>query len=122
MPDQQVEDVDDALTFLADQPQVNAEKLAVVGLSLGGSHAITAAALDQRVDAVVALEAPGNGERWLRSLRRYSEWQAFKAQVKADRTQRVRTGVSSRIDPLEIVMPDPSSKGFLTRSTKSFRT
>ncbi|MFN8489680.1 MAG: alpha/beta fold hydrolase [Caldilineaceae bacterium] len=120
LPNEQVEDVRAALTFLADQPHVNAERLAVIGLSLGGAHAITAAALDERVDAVVALEAPSNGQRWLRSLRRYSEWQEFQARVAADRVQRVRTGQSTMVDPLEIVLPDPGSRTFLEAVIREF--
>ncbi|MBV7338777.1 alpha/beta fold hydrolase [Chloroflexi bacterium TSY] len=113
MPQEQVTDVRAALTFLADQPHVDTERLAIVGLSLGGSHAISAAAIDRRVSAVIAIEAPGDGERWLRSLRRHYEWQEFQARVAADRVQRMRTGQSNRVDPMDIVLPDPASKAIL---------
>ena len=39
------------------------------GISLVGSNAFVARALDQRVDAVVTIEPIGDGARWLRSLR-----------------------------------------------------
>jgi pimeloyl-ACP methyl ester carboxylesterase len=120
MPDEQVSDARAALTFLADQPQVDADRLAVVGISLGGAHAISAGALDRRVGAVVALEAPGDGERWLRSLRRPWEWQEFAARLAADRSQRTRTGQSSRVDPHEIVVPDPDSRAFLDQVAGEF--
>jgi fermentation-respiration switch protein FrsA (DUF1100 family) len=113
MPQEQVNDVRAALTFLADQAHVNPEQLAVAGISLGGAHAITVGALDSRVDAVVAIESPGHGKRWLRSLRRHTEWLDFQARLTQDRVQRVRTGQSERVDPLEIVLPDPGSRTFL---------
>src|SRR5262249_11757638 len=94
IPQEQVNDVRAALTFLAAVPSVDTGKMAVVGLSLGGAHAVTAAAVDQRVGAVVAIEAPGDGARWLRSLRRHYEWLEFIARLAADRSQRVRTGQS----------------------------
>jgi hypothetical protein len=120
MPQEQVSDIRAALTFLADQPHVDPERLAVLGISLGGSHAITVGAIDNRVEAVVAIEPMGQGERWLRSLRRYSEWLDFEARLMADRSQRVRTGQSSRVDPLEIVLPDPESRAFLEAVAQEF--
>jgi pimeloyl-ACP methyl ester carboxylesterase len=120
VPYEQVNDIRAALTFAAAQPQVDPERLAILGISLGGSHAVTVGALDRRVKAVIAIEPPGNGERWLRSLRRYSEWLDFQARLVKDRLQRVRTGSSERVDPLEIVVPDPGSQAFLEVIAKEF--
>lgn len=120
LPLEQVSDARAALTFLADQPHVDPGKLAVAGISLGGAHAISTAALDARVRAAVALEPPGHGERWLRSLRRHWEWARFQGQLAHDRSQRVRTGVSARVDPLEIVVPDPESRAFLEQVGREF--
>jgi hypothetical protein len=113
IPLEQVADARAALTFLADQPHVDPARLAVAGISLGGAHAITTAALDRRVQAAIALEPPGDGERWLRSLRRHWEWRAFQDQLARDRSERARTGASARVDPMEIAVPDPDSRAFL---------
>lgn len=120
IPNEQVSDVRAALTCVADQPHVDGERLAVLGLSLGGSNAIAAAALDRRVGAVVAIESVGDGERWLRSLRRHWEWGDFEARLRDDRSARVRTGQSARVDPLEIVVPDPDSRAFLEGLYREF--
>lgn len=120
IPNEQVSDVRAALTCAADQPHVDGERLAVLGLSLGGSNAIAAAALDGRVGAVVAIEPVGDGERWLRSLRRHWEWVDFQARLRDDRSARVRTGQSARVDPLEIVVPDPDSRAFLEGVYREF--
>ena len=120
IPREQVNDVRAALTFVADQPQVDADSLAVLGISLGGSNAIVAGALDQRVDAVVAIEPIGDGARWLRSLRRHWEWLEFQERLTKDRSQRVRKGESARVDPLEIVVPDPDSRNFLENVYKEY--
>lgn len=120
IPQEQVADVRAGLTFVADQPQVNPERLAVLGLSLGGSNAIAAAALDRRVGAAVAIEPMGDGERWLRSLRRHWEWLDFQARLREDRSMRVRTGRSTRVDPLDIVAPDPDSRAFLEAAFREF--
>jgi alpha-beta hydrolase superfamily lysophospholipase len=115
VPGEQVADARAALTFLGDQAHVDGERLAVVGVSLGGSNAIAAAAADSRAGAVAAIASPGNGERWLHSLRRYWEWDEFQTRLANDRTRRVRTGESSRVHPLEIVVPDPASESFFER-------
>ncbi len=113
IPQEQVNDVRAALTCAANQPQVDPERLAVLGVSLGGSHAIVTGAVDRRVGAVVAIQAVGDGERWLRSLRPHPEWLEFRERLVQDRSQRVMTGESARVDPLDIVVPDPDSRGFL---------
>jgi fermentation-respiration switch protein FrsA (DUF1100 family) len=69
---------------------------------------------------VVAIEPVGNGERWLRSLRRHWEWLEFRARLAEDRLQRVRSGQSARVDPLEIVLPDPASRAFLEGVYREF--
>lgn len=120
IPTEQVHDARAALTFLADLPQVDPERLAVIGLSLGGSIAVAASAFDRRVGAVIAIEAMGDGERWLRSLRRHWEWLEFQARLAQDRSERVRTGQSARVDPLEIVVPDPDSRAFLDAVAREF--
>ncbi|HEX5688392.1 MAG TPA: alpha/beta fold hydrolase, partial [Roseiflexaceae bacterium] len=120
IPHEQVADARAALTFLADQPQVDPGRLAVAGISLGGAHAISVAARDARVQAAVALEPPGDGARWLRSLRRHWEWEEFQARMAADRSERVRTGESARVDPHEVVVPDPDSRAFLEAVANEF--
>lgn len=120
IPNEQISDVRAALTCVADQPHVDAGRLALLGLSLGGSNAVATAALDRRVGAVVAIEAMGDGERWLRSLRRHWEWVDFQARLAEDRLARVRTGQSARVDPLEIVVPDPASGAFLEGVYREF--
>ena len=113
IPDEQVSDVRAALTFAADRTEVDAERIALLGVSLGGSNAIVAGALDRRAKAVVAIEPVGNGMRWLCSLRRHWEWLEFREKLSKDRSQRVGTGRSARVDPFEIVVPDPDSRKFL---------
>jgi alpha-beta hydrolase superfamily lysophospholipase len=115
IPREQVADARAALTFLADQPNVDAQRLMMVGVSLGGANAIAAAAIDTRIGAVAAIASPGDGERWLRSLRRYWEWDKFLGDLAEDRSRRVRSGESSRVHPLDIVLPDPESSLFLER-------
>jgi pimeloyl-ACP methyl ester carboxylesterase len=52
-------DIAAAVSFLAAQPDVDPERIAVVGLSMGGEEALGAAAEDSRIAAVVAEGATG---------------------------------------------------------------
>jgi len=48
-----------AVTFLTEQPDVDVDRIGVVGMSMGGEEAIGAAAADRRIRAVVAEGATG---------------------------------------------------------------
>jgi fermentation-respiration switch protein FrsA (DUF1100 family) len=47
-------DVDGAVSFLADRPEIDGGRIGVLGLSMGGEEAIAAAASDPRIAVVVA--------------------------------------------------------------------
>jgi pimeloyl-ACP methyl ester carboxylesterase len=113
LPLEQVADIQAAVTFLAARPEVDANRIGLVGISLGGSHALYAAGINERVRAVAALAPVGDGQRWLRGCRRYWEWVAFLEKIEADRTARVLGGIGERVDAWEIVIPDPASRAFL---------
>jgi alpha-beta hydrolase superfamily lysophospholipase len=109
IPDEQVRDVRNALTFVASQTGVDAGRLALFGTSFGGGIAVAAGAADPRVRAVVSSVGLGDGGRWLRGMRPYWEWVAFLKRLDADRVRRVHTGVSERVDRREIAPPDPAA-------------
>ncbi len=54
-PQDQLDDLRNALTWLAGQPEVLGMKLGAWGISLGGGHVIHAAAFDRRIKAAVAM-------------------------------------------------------------------
>jgi pimeloyl-ACP methyl ester carboxylesterase len=120
LPLEQVADVQAAVTYLATRSEVDANRIAVVGISLGASHALYAAAQDERVRAVAAIAPVGDGRRWLRGSRRYWEWVEFLAKIEADRTARVLGGQGQLVDAWEIVAPDPASRAFLDVILREF--
>lgn len=54
IPQQQIEDMREVLTWLTQRPEVDATRLGVWGSSFSGGHAITMGALDRRVGCVVS--------------------------------------------------------------------
>lgn len=108
-PMDQVEDTRAALGFLAAQDGIDSDRLALYGVSFGGSVAAYAAALDERARATVCAVGISDGRDWLRSLRRHWEWLEFEDRLARDRERRVLTGESEIVDPGEILIRDPEA-------------
>lgn len=106
IPYEQAQNVRDAATFLAETPEVDPSRIGAYGNGWGGSPTIWAGALDEGIRALVLTATPGNGRRWLRSLRSPEEWQTFLDRLADDRAARVRTGRSVAVPSDEIMVPD----------------
>jgi dienelactone hydrolase len=63
-PEQQVQDLRNAITYLQSLPNVDRAKIGVAGLGLGGGHVISVMAMDARAKVGVAVtpDIPGHGE------------------------------------------------------------
>lgn len=120
VPEEQVIDIRNGVTFLGAQPEVDAARICLYGSSFGGANAVVAAACDERVRSVVSTVGIGNGERWLRSLRRHWEWCEFQEELAADRIRRVVEGESRRVSPDHIVFPDPETVAWHDRVHQEF--
>jgi alpha-beta hydrolase superfamily lysophospholipase len=120
IPTEQVEDIRSAVTWLSEHPLISADRLGLYGTSFGGANAIVAAALDDRVKVVVTCVAVGNGEAWMRSLRRNWEWIEFQRRVASARAKRVATGQAEWVDSDEIMPPDPESHDWHLKVMEEF--
>lgn len=120
LPTEQIRDVRAALSFLETHPAVEKRALAVLGLSLGGAHALSTAAVDKRVRVCIALAPVTNGQRWLRSLRAEWQWRLFLQDIAADRQERVRSGISRSIPLFTLMPPDPETEITLRELAKRF--
>src|SRR5436190_23354464 len=93
-----VEDTQAALTFLAQQPEVDPGRLGLYGISYGGSTAAFTAAIDERVKAVVSVTGVGDGARWMRGVRTPWDYRALIERGVADWQQQVVSGKSGMAD------------------------
>jgi fermentation-respiration switch protein FrsA (DUF1100 family) len=110
VPAEHVQDIRNALTYLQTLSAVDPARLGLYGTSFGGSHAVVAASVDERVRALVSTVSIGNGRRWLQSMRRHWEFAAFLRRLEEDRRQRVLTGESAMVSPYEVMVPDPATQ------------
>jgi pimeloyl-ACP methyl ester carboxylesterase len=105
-PREQVEDIRNAVTCLQQQPEVNRERIGLVGWGFGGGVVVQAAAEDPRIRAVACLNGVGDAGRAVRDSRTYADWLAIQDRLAEDRVRRVLTGQSQKVSPWDVVPLD----------------
>ena len=105
---EQVEDLDNALAFLATHPAVDPARIGAIGSSFGGAVAVYAGGTNPRLAAVISNGGWGHGERKFRGQHRTPEaWAKFTGMLEEGRAHRARTGQSLMVPRYDIVpIPD----------------
>jgi dipeptidyl aminopeptidase/acylaminoacyl peptidase len=105
---EQVEDLGNALSFLARHPAVDSDRIGVIGSSFGGAVAVYAGGTNPRIAAVISNGGWGHGERKFRGQHRSPEaWAKFTDMLAEGRAYRARTGKSLMVPRGDIVpIPD----------------
>lgn len=115
LPQGQVEDVRNAITFLESRSDVDPDRIVLWGTSFGGANVICAAAVDQRVKAVATQVAFGDWGLVLRSTLSPEALARLTDEVERDRAERVRTGRSAQISP-DLMLDNDESRAAKARS------
>jgi len=89
-------DIQDAITYVQQRPEVDPDRIGLTGWSIGGAYAVYTAGVDERVKCVVEVGGMGDGDRRFRVRMPYYDWLELMDQIKADRINRVLTGESKR--------------------------
>ncbi len=101
---EQVEDLGNALSFLAGHPAVDPDRIGVIGSSFGGAVAVYAGGINPRIAAVISNGGWGHGERKFRGQHPTPEaWAKFTAMLAEGRAHRARTGESLMVPRAHIV-------------------
>jgi pimeloyl-ACP methyl ester carboxylesterase len=104
---EQVEDLSNALTFLAEHPAVDPKRIGVIGSSFGGAVAVYAGGVDERIAAVISNGGWGDGERKFRGQHPGPQaWAKFTDMLQRGRECRERTGQSLMV-PRHDIVPVP---------------
>jgi len=89
----QVADTRNALSWLAQRPEIDDKRIAVMGHSFGAAVAIHTGGTDERVAAVVSSCGWGNGERKFRGQHPGTEnWKKFTDMLARGREHKAKTG------------------------------
>ena len=90
-PLEMVDDYRNAITWVSDQPEVDAERIGIWGTSFSGSYVLYAGTFDRRVKAVVA-QVPNVASPATRHARSPERWERDGRAMIEDRIKRYRTG------------------------------
>jgi len=115
---EQVADTANALTFLAGRPEVDPERIGVIGNSFGAAVAIYAAGVDPRVAACVSCGGWGDGAKKFRKQHEAPEaWQRFTDMLAEGRRRRERGEPVLMVPRFDIVPIPPGLRGNLSKGS-----
>ena len=105
LPDLQLQDLINAVTYLETLPEVDAQNIGAFGSGgTGGGNSILLGAVDKRIKCVVSQVPVSDGSDWLHRMRQEHEWVAFLKLLSDDRKLRVVTGSGTLVHPREEIM------------------
>jgi fermentation-respiration switch protein FrsA (DUF1100 family) len=87
---QQVRDMREAISFLRNRPEVDADRIGLWGTSFSGGHAIVVSAIDRRVRCVVSQVPLVTGSLTMKKSVPSAKWAEFVADIHADYDARAR--------------------------------
>jgi uncharacterized protein len=114
VPQEQVEDVLAAVSFLQTRAEVDAGRIGLIGWGLGGGVVVAAAADDERVRAVAALNAVGDACRATRHMHTDETWRELLRRIDHDRRRRALSGTSELVDPFDVVRLDAVTDSYVS--------
>ena len=118
----QVEDTKAAITFMQSRPEVDPDRIGVVGSSFGAAVAVYTGGVDDRVAAVISSGGWGHGERKFRGQHPGDEaWKKFTDMLARGKKHREETGEPLFVDRYEIVpIPEHLRRNMPTGSVQQF--
>lgn len=110
----QVRDCQNACTYLQTLPQVNPDKIGVIGHSFGGAVGPYVTGIDKRFAACVAVAGWGDGVSKFREQHKSpAQWKKFINKLEEGRRYRQKTGKSLMIPRFDIVPIPPHMRHLL---------
>lgn len=118
VPLEEVADARNALSYLAARPEVDPARIALCGSSLGAGVAVHAAAVDERVAAVILENGLGNGERVIRSMHTPESFAKFLQMMADGIRHRETTGTPMMVHRFDIFeMPKDLQKNLTSNNS-----
>ena len=100
----QVEDTKSAITFMAERPEIDPNRIGIMGSSFGAAVAVYTGGVDPRPAAVISAGGWGDGERKFRGQHPTPEaWSKFTGMLERGRLHREETGQSLMVPRFDIV-------------------
>ena len=99
----QVADAKNALNWLLQRPEIDPDRVGLIGHSFGAAVACYAGATDQRFAAIVSSCGWGHGERKFRGQHPGEAWDKFTAMLADARAEKERTGTAPVVPRFDVV-------------------
>ncbi len=100
---EQVEDTKNAITYMQGRPEVDPDRIGLIGSSFGAAVTVYAAGVDERVKAAISSGGWGDGERKFRGQHLGDDWPRFLDMLERGRKHKAETGKSLMVPRYEIV-------------------
>jgi len=114
---EQVEDTKNALSYLATRPEVEPDRIGLLGNSFGAAVAVYTAGVDRRVAACISTGGWGDGEKKFRKQHESPEaWQRFTTMLEEGRRRRAR-GEQIMVPRYDIVPIPPALRSNLSKGS-----
>jgi alpha-beta hydrolase superfamily lysophospholipase len=115
---EQVQAASDALTFLAKHPNVEGDRIGMIGSSFGAAIAVYVCGVDKRVAAAISSGGWGDGERKFRGQHPgEAKWKKFTDMLAEGKRHREKTGRSLMVPRYDIVPIPEHLRGHLAKNS-----
>ena len=115
---EQVEDTQHALSYFLERPEVDPDRIGLIGSSFGAAVALYTAGTDERPAAVISSVAWGNGETKFQAQHASPEaWEKFTSMLAAGPEHKKRTGESLMVSRYDIVPIPEHLRGHLAKKS-----
>lgn len=120
---EQVSDTRNALSFLAGHPQVDPDRIGVIGSSFGAAVSVYTAGVEPRVAACISASGWGNGEtKFAWQHRAPGEYDRFLAMLAEGKAYKEKNGTSMEVGRYQIVPIPAHLRGHVVENSASRMT
>ena len=109
--EEQVEDIRNALVYVQTLPEVDVDRIGLIGWGMAAALVMVAVSKEPCVKAVAGLNGFYDGERWLRAVYSYMDFCKLKQEIREERSRFAREGTRLYKNPFHYYPLDPETNG-----------
>ena len=119
--EEQVEDIRNASIYARTLPEVDAERVGLIGWGIAAALVMAVVAKEPNLKAAVGINGFYNGERWLKAVYSYAEFQKIRREIREERVRFIREGVRHFEHPFYFYPLDPDTSDIVKNNLYSVK-